>query len=52
VDLDAEIAAADCVVILTDHSSYSWPLIAQRARLVFDTRNALGGISSEHIHKL
>lgn len=51
-DLDSELDSADCVVILADHSSYSWPLVAQRARLVFDARNALAGINSEHIHKL
>jgi UDP-N-acetyl-D-glucosamine dehydrogenase len=51
-DLDGELEAADCVVVLTDHSSYSWPVIAQRSRLVFDARNALAGHKSEHIHKL
>jgi UDP-N-acetyl-D-glucosamine dehydrogenase len=51
-DLETELEQAECVVILTDHSDYSWPLIAQRSRLVFDCRNALGGMSSEHIYKL
>ncbi len=30
----------DCVVVVTDHSSYDWPWIAQHARLIVDTRNA------------
>jgi UDP-N-acetyl-D-glucosamine dehydrogenase len=36
------LAAADCVVIVTDHSSVDYPLVARHARLVVDTRNALG----------
>lgn len=32
---------ADCVVIVTDHAAFDWPLIAQHAPLIVDTRNAL-----------
>jgi UDP-N-acetyl-D-glucosamine dehydrogenase len=35
------IAAADCVLILTNHSSFDGATIAGSARLVVDTRNAL-----------
>ncbi len=35
------IAAADCVLILTNHSSFDGAVIADRAKLVVDTRNAL-----------
>jgi UDP-N-acetyl-D-glucosamine dehydrogenase len=35
------IAAADCVLILTNHSSFDGAMIADRAKLVVDTRNAL-----------
>ena len=35
------IAAADCVLILTNHSSFDTAMIAERAKLVVDTRNAL-----------
>jgi UDP-N-acetyl-D-glucosamine dehydrogenase len=35
------LAAADCVLILTNHSSFDGALIADRAKLVVDTRNAL-----------
>jgi UDP-N-acetyl-D-glucosamine dehydrogenase len=35
---DEEIEAADLAVILTDHDDVDYERIAQRARLVFDTR--------------
>jgi len=35
------IAATDCVLILTNHSSFDYGTIADRAPLVVDTRNAL-----------
>jgi UDP-N-acetyl-D-glucosamine dehydrogenase len=35
------LAAADCVLILTNHSSFDYEMIATRASLVVDTRNAL-----------
>jgi UDP-N-acetyl-D-glucosamine dehydrogenase len=41
-DLDAAIAAADCVLLLTPHSDYDLERIADRARVVFDTRNVYG----------
>ncbi len=37
------LAAADCVLILTNHSSFDYAAIAERAALVVDTRNALRG---------
>jgi UDP-N-acetyl-D-glucosamine dehydrogenase len=36
----ARIAEHDCVIILTDHSSYNIPEVVQAAKLVVDTRNA------------
>jgi UDP-N-acetyl-D-glucosamine dehydrogenase len=39
----------DCVLIVTDHSSYDYKKIADEARLVVDTRNATRGIQSEKI---
>jgi UDP-N-acetyl-D-glucosamine dehydrogenase len=36
----AKIAEHDCVIILTDHSSYDIGNIVEAARLVIDTRNA------------
>ncbi|OQA46349.1 MAG: UDP-N-acetyl-D-glucosamine 6-dehydrogenase [Chloroflexi bacterium ADurb.Bin325] len=38
-DLDQALAAADCVIIVTDHSIYDWANILQQAALVVDTRN-------------
>ncbi len=36
------VSAADCVVIVTNHSQYDYPAILEAAQLVVDTRNALG----------
>ncbi|MDP2966293.1 MAG: nucleotide sugar dehydrogenase [Pelolinea sp.] len=41
-DLDAAVRTADCVVIVTNHSSYNYPKILKEAKLIVDTRNALG----------
>ncbi|MDT7605053.1 MAG: UDP-N-acetyl-D-glucosamine dehydrogenase [Acidobacteriota bacterium] len=40
---DDELTAADCVVIVTDHSAVDYARVCQLAKLVVDTRNALGG---------
>jgi UDP-N-acetyl-D-glucosamine dehydrogenase len=37
------LAAADCVLVLTSHSTFDYSAIAERAKLVVDTRNALKG---------
>ncbi len=34
------LAAQDCVVLVTDHSAYDYPLILRHAHLLVDTRNA------------
>ena len=41
-NLMAAVAQADCVVIVTNHSSYDYPSILAAAKLIFDSRNALG----------
>jgi UDP-N-acetyl-D-glucosamine dehydrogenase len=41
-DLMAMIEEVDCVVIVTNHSSYDYAAILETARLIVDTRNALG----------
>jgi len=41
-DLEGAVQQADCVVITTDHDAYQWKKILELARLVVDTRNALG----------
>lgn len=45
VDLtDDALAAADCVLILTDHSQFDYRRVLATARLVVDMRNATWGI--------
>ncbi len=39
-DLDAALSAADCAVVVTDHSCYDWATIRPRVRLIVDTRHA------------
>jgi len=40
-DLNRALEQADCVIIVTDHSWYDWGDVAQRARLIVDTRHAI-----------
>ena len=40
----AEIAKHDCVIILTDHTSYDFQKIVEAAKLVVDTRNSTKGL--------
>jgi UDP-N-acetyl-D-glucosamine dehydrogenase len=41
----ASLSQYDCLLIVTDHSSLEWSFIAQHARLIVDTRNAMHGVS-------
>jgi len=41
-NLDEELKSADCVTIITNHSSYDYDHILSTAKLIVDTRNALG----------
>jgi len=41
--LDVALDAADCVVIVTDHSVYDWPAVLAKAKLVVDTRHVQRG---------
>jgi UDP-N-acetyl-D-glucosamine dehydrogenase len=41
-DLMSVVHSCDCVVIITNHSSYNYPKIMEAASLIVDTRNALG----------
>lgn len=45
---------ADCVVIVTDHSAFDYKAIVAQAKLVVDTRNALGrlGLNGKKIVRL
>jgi UDP-N-acetyl-D-glucosamine dehydrogenase len=52
VDLATGVREADIVVIVTDHSSYSYSEIVKDARLILDTRHAPRGIVSDKILKI
>jgi len=42
----ATLAAADCLVIITDHSTFDWKEIAGAAQLIVDTRNVTAGVAA------
>lgn len=45
---DSLLTAMDCVVIVTHHDTYDWANIAHQARLIIDTRNAMGSLDDTH----
>jgi UDP-N-acetyl-D-glucosamine dehydrogenase len=45
-------AAADCVVVVTDHSDFNYPAILEQAKLIVDTRNAYRNVVSPKIVRL
>ena len=49
----ANLASYDCVLVATHHKAYDWQLVADHAKLVVDTRNALANVTGtrEHIVK-
>jgi UDP-N-acetyl-D-glucosamine dehydrogenase len=47
-----ELSTADCVLVVTDHSSVDYAYVAKHAPIVVDTRNALKDIPGSHIHRL
>ncbi len=49
VDLtETAVSEADCVVIITNHATFDYNFVAQHAKVIVDTRNALDGIGSEN----
>ncbi len=53
VELTSEmVAAADAVVVLTDHTPVDYDLVADSASLILDTRNVYKGRSGSHIVRL
>jgi len=42
---------ADCVVILTDHTGFDWPVVLENAPLIVDTRDAIKSRHA-HVHRL
>lgn len=51
-DLVPAAAAADAVVIITDHAKFDYAALVEQARLIVDTRNALKKFSSPKIVRL
>ncbi len=51
-DMLTGIEAADCVVIVTDHSAVDYGAVVERSKLIVDTRNALKGFRSPNIVRL
>jgi UDP-N-acetyl-D-glucosamine dehydrogenase len=47
-DLMDAVRKADCVVIVTNHSSYDYAAILKEAKLIFDTRNATGKLGRDN----
>ena len=46
------VRRADCVVIITDHSSFDYKGLLESAKLIVDTRNAMRGFESDKIVRL
>lgn len=45
VELTPEVlAAADCVLVVTDHAAIDWEMVGREAKLIVDTRNATARI--------
>jgi UDP-N-acetyl-D-glucosamine dehydrogenase len=44
------LASYDCVVISTHHSVYNWQEVADHAKLIVDTRNAMQGVQGRREH--
>jgi UDP-N-acetyl-D-glucosamine dehydrogenase len=40
-DLIEALADSDCVVVVTNHFAYDWPVVREHAKLVVDTRHAI-----------
>jgi UDP-N-acetyl-D-glucosamine dehydrogenase len=46
------VAAADAVLVVTDHAGVDYPMVAREARLVLDTRNALNAFRDDRVVRL
>ncbi|HLF01166.1 MAG TPA: nucleotide sugar dehydrogenase [Anaerolineales bacterium] len=51
---EAAIREADCLVIITDHSTFDYAALGRQARLIVDTRNAMAraGVNSARVVSL
>jgi UDP-N-acetyl-D-glucosamine dehydrogenase len=46
------VKAADCVVIVTDHTGVDYASVVEHSKLIVDTRNALKSFRSDKIVRL
>lgn len=46
----AKLASYDCVIIATHHQAYDWQNVADNAKLIVDTRNALKDVKGKRSH--
>ena len=44
------LSSYDCVMVATNHAVYDWQLIADHARLIVDTRNAMKNVKGKRDH--
>jgi UDP-N-acetyl-D-glucosamine dehydrogenase len=51
-NVESACRAADCVVIVTNHSSFDYPQIVEWSQLIVDTRNGCKGLKSDKIVRL
>ena len=49
---DERVAAADCVVLVTDHGAIDVERLAERSSLLFDTRNATADLEADGVVRL
>ena len=50
IELDeAALSGVDCVLISTDHDDVDYQFLADHARLIIDTRNAMKNISGKAV---
>lgn len=53
VDLTSDVVAgSDCVLVVTDHSSVDYTMVAENAKLIVDTRNRLKNFIGNHIVRI
>ena len=51
-EMMTSVAAADCVVIVTDHTGLDYAKVIEQSKVIVDTRNALKGFRSAKIVRL
>ena len=47
-DVMEAVVHSDCVIIITNHSSYDYEAILKEAKFIFDSRNALGKLGKKN----